>query len=64
MAGGNIICGTFKSADKSGSALEAVLEALPLQAHELVKRGRHAHSQAWLVVETILFSEVAPLVRG
>ncbi len=28
MAGGNIICGTFQSADKSGSALEAVLGKL------------------------------------
>ena len=50
MAGGNIICGTFQSADKSGSALEVVLEALPLQAHELVENVKQQLDTAEFVL--------------
>jgi len=50
MAGGNIICGTFQSADKSVSDLEAVLEALPLQAHELVENVKQQLDTAEFVL--------------
>ncbi|WP_236713354.1 hypothetical protein [Pseudomonas sp. Root329] len=50
MAEGNIICGTFQSADKSGSALEAVLDALPLQARELVENVKQQLDTADLVL--------------
>lgn len=38
MAGLNISCGTFSGEDKSGSALEGVLDALPHAPRDLVQR--------------------------
>lgn len=40
MAGGNIGCGSFQGQDKSGSALEAVLDALAPQADEWVTAAK------------------------
>jgi len=64
MAGGIIICGTFQSADKSGSALEAVLDALPLQAHELVENVKQQLDTAdFVLIDVEQAKSLLPFLR-
>lgn len=50
MAGGEIGCGSFQGSDKSGSAFEAVLDALPLQARDWVEAARQQLDSADFVL--------------
>ncbi|WP_010175810.1 hypothetical protein [Pseudomonas sp. PAMC 25886] len=50
MAGGDIGCGSFQGSDKSGSAFEAVLDALPLQARDWVEAARQQLDTADVVL--------------
>ncbi|WP_439864628.1 hypothetical protein [Pseudomonas antarctica] len=64
MAGGNIGCGAFQGQDKSGSALEAVLEALPTEASEWVEAVRQQLDTAeFVLIEVETAARLLPFLQ-
>ena len=65
MAGGNITCGTFQTGDKSGSALEAVLDALPSQVRELVDTVKQQlDTENFVVIEVDQAKNLLPFLQA
>lgn len=65
MAGGEIGCGSFQGSDKSGSAFEAVLDALPLQARDWVEAARQQLDSADVVLLEVDHAQgLLPFLKG